>query len=102
MNLEEEIPLFYQTFTGEKMVQLFRDFLPLFEMFDVEDETDWGTDLVGKDNEMTVRLIRAAYLISILAERHAGTLALIKAKHKNLYKRLETAANEPTIYDSLP
>jgi len=74
---------------SDKMCAFLRDIIPLFELYDVEDEDDWVADAVGNENERNVRLIRTVYLISRVAEFHAGTLASIKINFRDLYKRME-------------
>ncbi len=87
--LEQEINEFLEKWDAEKMTSFLRDIVPIFELYDVADEGDWVEDAVGKSNERNVRLIRTVYLISKLAESHAGTLAHLKINFKDLYKRME-------------
>lgn len=91
--LEEEINEFLQTWDCEQLTSFLRDIIPLFELYDVEDEDDWVKDAVGTDNERNVRLIRTVYLVSRIAEFHAGKLCSIKMNFKNLWQRMEKQGN---------
>lgn len=88
-NIQDEINEFLQIWTHKELVSLLKDLLPLWELYDVDENDDWLKDLVGEENEQNVRIIRTVYLISIIAERHSGSLSLIKLRHKNLFQRLE-------------
>lgn len=66
-----------------------RDIIPLFELYDVEDEDDWVENAVGKENERNVRLVRTVYLVSRIAEFHAGKLCNLKIKFPNLHNKME-------------
>lgn len=92
--IEKELEEFLQTWNCEQMTAFLRDIIPLFELFDVEDENDWVANEVGKENEQNVRLVRTMYLVSRIAEFHAGKLCTLKINHKGLWKRLETMANQ--------
>lgn len=88
-DLETEINDFLQKMDCDRLTSFLRDIIPLFELYDVEDESDWVTDSVGQENERNVRLIRTVYLMSRIAEFHAPLLATLKFNFKNLYKRME-------------
>lgn len=77
------------TWDGKQMIAFMRDVLPLFELFDVDENNDWVVDEVGQENEQNVRLIRTVYLVSRLAELHAGKLASFKCQFPNLYRKLQ-------------
>lgn len=87
--LEQEINEFFQICHADKLCAFLRDIIPLFELYDVEDESDWIKEEVGEENERNVRLIRTAYLMSRIAEFHAGTLVTVKTQLKDLYRRME-------------
>ncbi len=88
-DMNTEINEFLETWDSEQMIAFLRDIIPLFVLFDVDDESDWVKEAVGEEDTVNVRLVRAFYLVSKIAENHAGRLASIKAKHKNLWKRME-------------
>ena len=88
-SLEQEINEFLEKWDFNQLCNFLRDIIPLFELYDVEDENDWVKDAVGESNERNVRLIRTVYLISRIAEFHTGNLAIIKMNFKDLYKRME-------------
>jgi hypothetical protein len=88
-DIETEINDFLAYFDCQKMINFLRDIIPLFELYDVDQEDDWVKNVVGEGNTRNVRLIRTVYLVSRIAEFHAGKLCTIKAKHPQLWKRLE-------------
>jgi len=87
--IEQEINEFLEKWDANQMCDFLRDIIPLFELYDVEDENDWVKEAVGELNERNVRLIRTVYLVSRIAEFHAGILASIKMNFKDLYRRME-------------
>jgi hypothetical protein len=88
-SLEDQINDALDFWEYKKQIAFLQDVIPLFELYDVEDESDWVKNAVGEDNEMNVRLIRTVYLISKIAEKHAGALASFKMRFPNLYKKME-------------
>lgn len=88
-DIQSEINDFLQYFDSKKMVNFLRDIIPLFELYDVEDEDDWVKDAVGEEDERNVRLIRTVYLMSKIAENHSGVLASIRLHYKEIWKRIE-------------
>lgn len=87
--LEDDINAFLESWDCTQLTAFLRDIIPLFELYDVEDEDDWVKDAVGEENERNVRLIRTVYLVSRIAEFHAGKLCSIKMNFKDIYKRME-------------
>lgn len=88
-DIETEINEFLNYFDCQKLTSFLRDIIPLFELYDVEDENDWVKEAVGEENERNVRLIRTVYLMSKIAENHSGALASIRVNYKDLWRRLE-------------
>lgn len=88
-DIETEINEFLNYFDCQKLTSFLRDIIPLFELYDVEDEDDWVKEAVGEENERNVRLIRTVYLMSKIAENHSGALASIRVNYKDLWRRLE-------------
>lgn len=88
-DLETEINEFINYFNCECLQSFLRDTIPLFELYNVEEDDDWVEKAVGKDNEQNVRLIRTVYLMSIIAENQAPILVGLRSKFKNLWKRME-------------
>lgn len=87
--VEQEIEAFLQSWGCDEMTRFLRDIIPLFELYDVEEENDWVKDAVGEEDERNVRLIRTVYLMSKIAENHAGKLCLLNCNFKRLYQRME-------------
>jgi hypothetical protein len=88
-DLEDEINAFLDVWNCDAMTRFLRDIIPLFELYDVDEQDDWVEHAVGKDDERTVRLIRTVYLVSRIAEFHAGKLCDIKYRFKNLWTKME-------------
>lgn len=88
-SIEEEIEAFLEKWDCKQLCDFLRDIIPLFELYDVEDESDWVKEAVGEENERNVRLIRTVYLVSRIAEFHAGILCSLKVNFKDLWKKLE-------------
>lgn len=89
LNLEKEINDFLEYWDCNQMSAFLRDFIPLFELYDIEEDNDWIANIVGKESADTVRLIRTVYLISKIAESHAGKLCSLRIRFKDLYRRME-------------
>ena len=87
--LEQEINAFLEIWDCKKLCAFLRDIIPLFELYDVEDEDDWVKDAVGAEDERNVRLIRTVYLLSRIAQFHAGPLCRTNIEFKNLWERME-------------
>lgn len=87
--IEDQINGFLEMWDVDRQVAFLRDILPLFELFDVEDENDWVVDAVGEENQIHFRLIRTVYIMSKIAEKHAGRLATIRINFPDLYLKME-------------
>ena len=72
----------------KKLTSLLADLMELYELYDV-DKDNWLKDKVGEDNELNVRVVRTLYLISKLAEKHAGALLTFKTKFPKLCDKME-------------
>lgn len=88
-DIETEINEFLDYFNCEKLIKFLKDIIPLFELYDVEDEDDWVKDVVGEEDERNVRLIRTVYLMSRIAENHSGVLATLRSKFPDMWRRME-------------
>lgn len=87
--IEDEVNEFLEYWDCDQMCAFLRDVIPLFELYDVDEQDDWLRDRVGEEDERNVRLIRTVYLISRIAEFHTGYLASVKVNFKNIHQRLE-------------
>jgi hypothetical protein len=87
--IEQEINEFLERWDCKQMVSFIQDTLPLYELYNVEENDDWVKDVVGEEDTQNVRLIRTVYLVSKIAENHAGMLAMLKMTHKDLFRRME-------------
>jgi len=93
-NIEEELNEFLKKWDVDKMIAFLADVIPLIELYDVDEKNNWLRDLVGKENELNVRVIRTIYLISRLAEFHGADICGVKINFKDLWKRLENCLKE--------
>lgn len=91
-SLQDEIIAFYDLWNGDTLCDFLRDTIELFSLYDMDDESDWVADEVGDENVRNVRLVRTVYLMSRIAEKHAGKLARVKSEFKALHKRMEKLA----------
>lgn len=87
--LESELNDMMQLWGREEMTSFLRDIIPLFELYNVSEDSDWVLDAVGLENEINIRLLRTVYLISKIADNHSGRLCSIKIKHPKLWKKME-------------
>lgn len=87
--IEEEINRALDYWDVNHMTSLLEDLVEIYRIYDVSQDKDWSELLLKEENYVTVRLIRTVYLISILAENHAGALAGFKAKFPKLWERME-------------
>lgn len=92
--IEDHINLAINTWGHKEMEAFFSDVFPLLELFNVDEARDWVRDDSGEENFRNVRLIRSMYLISKIAEFHAGPLVSFKTKLPKLYKKLEDAVKK--------
>lgn len=88
-DIKSEINDFLNVWDIDQLVSFLQDTIPLFQLYNVDEENDWVRDIVGKEDMSTIRLIRTVYLVSQIAEAHAGRLCLINAQFKHLWKRME-------------
>lgn len=88
-DIQQEINEFLEVLDVKSLISFLECTIPLTELYDVEENDDWVENYVGKDEVSTIRMIRTVYLISKLADLHAGKLATIKARFRNLWQTLE-------------
>lgn len=93
-SLEEEINVFLEEWDSEQMVSFLRETIALFELFDIEDEDDWVKEVVGEENSREVRMIRAVYLISRIAEFHSAKLCKLNIHFKGLWRKMEKVRSD--------
>lgn len=101
-SIEHQINEALEVWNCKQLCAFLRDIIPLFELYDVEDEDDWVKDKVGEENERNVRLIRTVYLISRIAEFHAGALVNFKIKFPKIYQKMENSKDLQVPEDELP
>lgn len=86
--LEEEINEFLDEFGFAQQNMLLHDLYDLFHIYDIDEKGNLK-GIVEEDDDSTVRLCRIVYLLSRIAEFHAGKLVAIKIKFKDLWRRME-------------
>ncbi len=91
--LDDQINDFLETWDCDAMTSFLRDIIPLFELYDVDDEDDWVKHVVGVEDERNVRLIRTVYLISKIADVHAARLCNLKITFKDLWRKMEKSGD---------
>ena len=94
ITIEQEVSLFLEAWNLQDMQSFLREIMALAELFDVDEESDWVLTQVGADDCANIRLIKAAYIISRLAEFHGGKLLKVRMDFKNLWQRMEQSTKE--------
>ncbi len=93
-SLEQQIDEIIGIFGIKEINTFFEDCYELLKLFDVEPGNDWVEIEVGKEDRDNVRLIRTAYILSRMAERHTGRLLLVKTACPLLYLKLNEFSEE--------
>ena len=86
--IEEEINEALNIIGCKGIISFLRDIIPMFELYDISDESDWVRDQVGEEDERNVRLIRTVYLMSRIAETHTSMLLNLKTRHPKLWEKI--------------
>ncbi len=87
--IEKQLNDLLELWGKDEMTSFLRDIIPLFELYNINEEDDWVREAVGQEDEINIRLIRTLYLISKIADNHSGRLCAIKIKHPKLWKKME-------------
>lgn len=87
--IEQEINEFLIDWDRPQMESFIRYIDALSKLYHVDENGDWVEEAVGEENAREVRVIQTIYLISRMAEFHAGRLVSMNIKHKKLWLRLE-------------
>ena len=90
--LDEEIEDFLEFWGADGLYDFMNQLMPLFDMYNVSEDADWLSQLVGKDNVTNIRLIRTAYIMSKIADTNSAKLCTANIKFKNLWLKIEEAA----------
>src|SRR5688500_13510271 len=93
-SLEEEINEFFDLWGMNEITEFLRSIIPLFELYNVDDEERWYKEMEEDEEERNKILIRTVYLVSKIAELHAGKLCAVKINFKNLYQKMEKRVQE--------
>lgn len=99
---EEEIERCFQYFFPDKFREFIKDTVPIFDLFYMHDDgqDDWVEKEVGEENKHTVRAIRTVYLMSKLAEKHAGLLCALKSAHPKLWLRMRKLCGQDEDFET--
>lgn len=89
MTIEEEINAVLSFWDAKQLMSFLDHVIPILELYDVDEVSDWVRELVGIENQKNVRLIRTVYLLSRLSEEHAHNLYKLKTQFKNLWRKME-------------
>ncbi len=92
-SIEQEIEEFVELLDCDHLIQFIADFMPLYELLNVDEAEDWLRDAVGEADTQNVRLVQIVYLMSKLAENHSGRLCRLNYQFKGLWKRMEKERN---------
>lgn len=88
-DVKESISKALDFWTCSDQLGFMREVVPLFRLYDVDEENDWVEDIVGSEDLQNVRLMRTIFIISRIAEFHGTILFNFKLKFPNLYKEME-------------
>lgn len=92
--LEKDINGFLEYFDIPKLMDLIQDIMPLCELYSFNETEDWVKEL-KPDDHWDLRILRTVYLISRIADKHAGRLASLRVMYPKLYDRMEKAETAP-------
>ena len=95
-SVEDLVNEFLDVWGAEELNGFFRDIIPLFQLYNVEEDDDWVARAVAGDTEeaRTLRLIRTVYLVSRIAEFHAGKLCRLNCSFNSLWKKIEQQSQQ--------
>jgi len=94
ITIEQELSLFLEDWNFKKMESFLKEIMAIAELFDVDEGDDWVLDQVGSEDCANVRLVKAAYFISRLAEFQTGKLLKVKTDFPRLWERMQAVAND--------
>jgi hypothetical protein len=92
--LNDQLNAFLELWGANEMIQLLKDILPFFELYDVDEHDDWVEKRVGKEDTQNVRLARTIYLISKFCAHHTGRMARTNCEFKDLWIKMEKIHEE--------
>lgn len=72
-------------FHPDKLIELYDDFVRLFDTWNINAEEDEELQKHCSDNLDLIRLIRTAYALSIIAENHSRDFRKIVDRHPKFY-----------------
>ncbi len=81
-------------FHPDKLMDLYDDFVRLFDTWNTSPEEDEELQEHCKDQLDHIRLIRTAYALSILAEKHARDLRKLVDRHPKFYAICDNISKE--------
>ena len=80
--LEQELCEYLQLWDGKQMISFLEDVMPLLNVFNTKDDSEWFENCEDEREALNVQIIRCAYIISRIADHHSAKFALMRAKHK--------------------
>jgi hypothetical protein len=95
ISLEEELNSFLDKWDVKQLISFLKDTVSIIELYNVNEEDDWLKARVDDPEDIkNVRLIRMTYLLSRIADNHAGVLCHLKMNFNGLWKRIDKAGRE--------
>jgi hypothetical protein len=95
VSLEDELNSFLDKWDVKQLISFLKDTVSIIELYNVNEEDDWLKARVDDPEDIkNVRLIRMTYLLSRIADNHAGVLCHLKMNFNGLWKRIDKAGRE--------
>lgn len=88
-DIERELVDFMETWRPGFLEEFLRRIVQFYELYDIEDESDWVEEAVGAENVRNVRYIRTVYLLSKLCDFLGPRIITTNSRHPKLWKKLE-------------
>lgn len=93
LEIEKKLQEFFQIMPHEKLIGFAELAAELLEVFQAYEDCDWD-EIMANEDTRNVKIIRTVYIMSRLAEDYSGTLALVRVKYKDFWRKLEKISQE--------
>ena len=93
-HLNQSVDGILKLYGPEKMMQLYEDFVRLFEMWNTTPQEETEMQELCHSNLDQLRLIRSAYALSLLAENHVRDFKRIVDRYPKFHIICENIAKE--------
>ena len=81
-------------FHPDKIMDLYNDFVLLFEMCNTSEDDEQELQSMCQDDINLLRLVRTAYALSIIAEKHGYDLRKVADRHPKFYQLCDSIADK--------